>query len=86
MAKAKDSTVKDSTAAVPDIHAVAERLFAAAWKPRGNVDAWMIAVEAYRGAAEFVKVAEQIATGYTTEDVLADKILQEETAANTSGE
>lgn len=79
MAKLKEIIAAGSPP-VMNIHAVAERLFAAAWRPRANIDAWMIAVEAYRGAAELVKVAEQISAGYSPDDVIAEKMLQEESA------
>lgn len=83
MAKAKDQPAEPTAStAVVDIHAVAERLFASAWRPRANIDAWMIAVEAYRGAAELVKVAEQVAAGFSPDDVIAEKMLQEESATS----
>lgn len=82
MAKAKEQIATPPVGV--DIHAVAERLFCAAWRPRANVDAWMIAVEAYRGATEFVKVAGQIASGYTAEDVIAEQILRDEEQTSAS--
>jgi hypothetical protein len=71
------------TSSLPSVHSVAEGLFQQSWRPRGSIDAWMIAVECYRGAQDFLRVAGRIADGLGADDVIAEQQLIDEQQAET---
>lgn len=78
MAKSKDQQAEQTSQPAIDIHTVAARLFANAWRPRGGLSDWVVAVDAYRGAIALAKVGEAIASGYSPDDVVAEQQLQAE--------
>lgn len=65
------------------VHSLAVDLFRQSWKPRTSICAWMIAVECYRGAQEFLHVAERVADGLSADDVIAEQQLADELQAET---
>ena len=62
-----------SESASPLVHDVARQLFAAVWRPRSPIDAWMIAVDCYRGAEDFCRVSERISEGLTADEVIEER-------------
>lgn len=70
MAKAKEST--------GDVQGVALALFLSTYRPQNGISAWKVSVDCFRAAAEFIQVAEEIATGASPCDVIASRQLQDE--------
>jgi hypothetical protein len=69
---------KPENADSAEVQEIAKALFIRSYHPRGNIDAWMVAVDCCRAATEFMAVATKIAGGMSADDIIAERQLIDE--------